>query len=642
MGIARVFQLNKRMKLYKLFFWSIFLFTCIHFNASSQEYLIGKGINEKLLLNKHHNLLKSVDVPADTIELPVLDDFSKPGIYPNTAFWADDEVYINYTRAINPPSIGVATFDMFNHNGEIHHNANNKVFLADSLTSRPINLDYPSDSNIFLSFSYQYGGNGDMPEEQDSLIVEFYSPENDEWDLVYSIPGGSEIDFNTVIIPVDSTKYLHSGFRFKFKNHGSFENLNFIPYKERDCDHWHLDYVYLDKHRTINDTIIEDISITHTFWPILEEYTSIPWNHCTRDIIFTNRKKELELSLLSTFLDPTYEPNIGASFNITDLKGDGSPLYDYIGNQNISPFTPETFLVYYDYDFISNSIDSAEFEMEAYIITNDEPDIKSTLLRQNDTLTYVQKFYNYYSYDDGSAEYGYGISDEGADNARIAVRYNTFTEDTLRGVYISFLQYNLPEDLFGGLGFNLAVWLDKDNEPDTLIYSEFLYVEYGKSVNSFAYYPLDTNIIIDGKFYIGIIQRTDDYLNIGFDLNTNSRVNTLYNIDGTWDTTKYEGSLMIRPYFGQEIEITNIQNSTIHESQFSLFPNPVQYNLNISFNEQHSIEFINIYNTSGILLQSFNYKLDNIDLSYLPNGLYFIQLKLEGFAPKTEKLIIQR
>jgi len=630
------------MKLFKVFLLGVICIACIISNTLSQESLIGKEYNEQLQINKHKNLLKAVDLPPDTIELPVLDDFSKLQTYPDKDFWADNEVYINYTRAINPPSVGIATFDMFNHNGEIHNNANSKVFLADSLTSLPINLNYPVDSNIFLSFNYQCGGNGDFPEKQDSMVVEFYSPENDEWNIVYSIHGENDLDFKTVIIAVDNPIYLHKGFRFKFKNYGSFESLNAISYKERDGDHWHLDYIYLDKNRSINDTIVEDISLTHTFWPILKTYTSIPWSHCTQDIIFNNREKELTLNLISTFLDPSFQPNIGASLTITDLKGDGNPLYDYIGNQNITPFVPETFLVYYDYDYISNTIDSAEFEIKAYIITNDEPDIKNTLLRQNDTLIYVQKFYNYYSYDDGSSEYGYGISDEGANNARIAVRFNTFKEDTLRGVYISFLQYNLPEDVIGGLYFNLAVWTDKDNEPDSLIYSEYLPVKYGENVNIFAYYPIDTNIIVNKTIYVGIIQRTDNYLNIGFDLNTNSRINTLYNLYGTWDTTKYEGSLMIRPYFGKKIEITNIQNTSNVKSQFSLFPNPAQYILNISYNPQYRIEYVNIYNSSGILLQNIMYNPQNIDLSYLCNGLYFIQLKLEGFAPKTEKLIIKR
>ncbi len=631
-----------RKKLNNIIFISFWLLALNNSLLLAQEYLVGKTFNEELNANKNFTLLKAAVVPVipiDTIELPILDDFSKPGKYPDTAFWSDNEVYINYTRAINPPSIGVATFDMFNHNGEIHENSTTKVFLADSLTSRPINLNYPASSNIYLSFQYQRGGNGDAPEEEDSLIVEFYSPELDTWNIVYSIPGGDYSEFKTAIIPVDSTKYLHKGFRFKIKNLASFEQINNIPYRERDGDHWHLDFVYLDKDRSETDTIIEDIAFNHTFWPILKNYTSIPWEHCTQDIIFNNRKKELELKFISTF---SWKPNVAANFNVVDLAGNGQPLYDYIGNQNTTPFKEDTFLIFYDYPFNSNSKDVAEFKIQAYLETNIVPDVKSTLLRQNDTLTYIQEFNTYYSYDDGSAEYGYGISDEGADNARIAIRYNTYKKDTLWGIYYSFLQYKLPEEAIGGLYFNVAVWNNINNQPGDLIYTEYVPVGYGNDLNTFTYYPIDTTLIVDSIFYVGIIQRTDDFLNIGFDLNTNSRINTLYNIDGSWDTTKFSGSLMIRPYFGKEIIITGIPNQTIEKSLFIMFPNPANNILNISYDDFHTIDYVNIYNTAGILLQSIHYNINDIDISHLSNGLYFIQLKLDGLLPRTEKLIIQR
>ena len=42
-----------------------------------------------------------------------------------------------------------------------------------------------------------------------------------------------------------------------------------------------------------------------------------------------------------------------------------------------------------------------------------------------------QKFFNYYSYDDGSAEIGYGVS--GNTDLKIAYKFDVLKPDTLRG-----------------------------------------------------------------------------------------------------------------------------------------------------------------------------------------------------------------
>ena len=58
--------------------------------------------------------------------------------------------------------------------GEFYSNSGYDVsFIADYLSSQPINLDYSADKNIYLSFYYQPQGFGDSPEETDSLILEF-------------------------------------------------------------------------------------------------------------------------------------------------------------------------------------------------------------------------------------------------------------------------------------------------------------------------------------------------------------------------------------------------------------------------------------------------------------------------------------
>lgn len=63
-------------------------------------------------------------------------------------------------------------------------------------------------------------------------------------------------DFKQVFILVPYSfvlKYLYNGFQFRFKNYASLTGNN---------DHWHIDYVRLDKNRSVTDTSISDIAFS--------------------------------------------------------------------------------------------------------------------------------------------------------------------------------------------------------------------------------------------------------------------------------------------------------------------------------------------------------------------------------------------
>ena len=123
------------------------LFICPLIHA--QESVIGLTSNgiikSQYLKQKQEAGTKSKQL-QDTLELPFFDDFSKYSVYPDPARWEDQYAFINNTYGVNPISIGVATLDAIDHTGSIYENANSFGFIADYLTSRPIDLDYlPSD-----------------------------------------------------------------------------------------------------------------------------------------------------------------------------------------------------------------------------------------------------------------------------------------------------------------------------------------------------------------------------------------------------------------------------------------------------------------------------------------------------------------
>ena len=120
------------------------------------------------LLNKEANIKQN----KSALTLPFIDDFSYSASQAANNLWRFSSVHINQSYPINPPTIGVATFDGLNIDGLAYSiGTSNSQGEADTLLSQEINL-----SNInaaYLLFYYQPQGLGDNPQTEDSLILEF-------------------------------------------------------------------------------------------------------------------------------------------------------------------------------------------------------------------------------------------------------------------------------------------------------------------------------------------------------------------------------------------------------------------------------------------------------------------------------------
>ncbi|MDB5282918.1 MAG: hypothetical protein JWO06_1993, partial [Bacteroidota bacterium] len=190
--------------------------------------------------------------------------------------WFDNFAYINNTYPINPPTIGVATLDGLNEFGEPYNSNANSYGTADYLTSNPIDLSTtsPADS-VYLSFFFEPQGLGDYPDLVDSLIVEF-KDNSGAWRIVWSDTGNLDPfavpdTFRQVMIKVDTLtipySYYFNTFQFRFRNKASLYGNN---------NHWHIDYVKMDKNRSFSDTVIHDMAFVYPFPSILKNYTQLP------------------------------------------------------------------------------------------------------------------------------------------------------------------------------------------------------------------------------------------------------------------------------------------------------------------------------------------------------------------------------
>jgi hypothetical protein len=563
-----------------------------------------------------NNKTKTLKAGA-TLELPFFDDFSNSYSSPDQNRWDDYNVFINRSYAIDPPSIGVATFDAVDNTGQFYATASyGNSFIADVLTSKPINLNYPSDNTICLSFYFQPQGLGDNPEPQDSLMLDFYDPTTSIWTNVFRQAGSILTNFQQKIIHITAPKYLKDGFRFRFRNQASLSGGE-DPSMAMNCDHWNLDYVYLSRG---NDTITKDMAFYYPEKSILKNYESMPWKHFKADFanqlgssVYAYIRNNNNIPKLIDSLYFVFSDNSGNVPNDTLTAGSHNipPLYDTVFDPPFSPFK-----------FLTNTTDSASFNIKAKFTTNTgDPKV-------NNEIIYVQKFYDYYAYDDGTAERGYGLTGDGAQNAQVACKFNCVKTDTLKAIQMYFNRsYKDKNQKY----FYLTIWDDNDGVPGQIIYKrQEMKPEFENELNKFHKYPIDDAVlVISGVFYVGWIQTTSDMLNLGFDCNNNRKQNNFYNTSGEWVNSNKSGSMMIRPFFGKNLTLGINSDQKIESVNVKIYPNPAKDEIQIKIDNQsdyHQIK-VSIFNLTGALVNQTDFTNNQpINLSGLVPGTYIIRL----------------
>lgn len=645
--------INRLAKAGRLILFAAF-FLCM-LAAPAQEYLTPLHGNMHLMTQKHAAALSSKKiqtVPFDT--MPFFDDFyyAYKSPYPSAAHWKDSSAYVNTGFPIAPPSIGVATFDGLNKHGVAYNfgPSANISSSADTLTSRPINLEtspngavtYDVSDSLALSFYYQAEGNGDAPEAGDSLCLDMLNRATGHWVKMWGIkgynPGGSDTNFHYVAVRINDQGFLDSLFQFRFRNKadvtGSF-------------DHWHIDQVYLTHHKSlIEDTTRKDVVFAYPSESLLKNYSAMPYEQFV--------STEMTDSTHTFIRNNYYQGPINATYKYTiyDKAGVVQKL-DSAAN-NVDPFHTNGYgsksgirgisLHGYVFDSPPNSTTFPFSDTTSYLY-------RSTILNSNnqapaDTVFQRLSFSNYYAYDDGAAEGAYYLNALGA---RMAQRFTLNTKDTLRAMDIYFdpAGYNstqLHE-------FRISVWTDSGNGPSTtrLLQDSIMSPAYiGWGYNTIPRYVLTSPLVLNaGTYYFGIKQSDATHLNIGFDKNNNHMTALYYDIGFGWHQSAIPGSVMMRPIFGRNsLVMTGVkEEQAAVQSHATLYPNPAQDKVYIATpHDTHSYTTVEVLSLMGQTLLSSRYEGADaaIDISSLPNGVYFIYLSGKDAGSTPQKLIISR
>ena len=537
----------------------------------------------------------------------------------NSKIWADNQACRNYGLAYQPWSLGVVTLDGVDETGWPYDIGNPSAYgTADYLTSKPINMAGLTD--VYIDFIYQAQGNCDAPEEQDSLVLQYYYVTEDKWiNSGWSTPGDKPFDqWDTVHYPVPAFMLLN-GFKFRFYNKASTSGW---------LDHWHIDYVRVRDNQLPGPINFNDLAISEPPHTLLQDYVSVPWDHFKN---ITPSDKMLDEVVLNGYnCDNTASGQIPGAFQV-DFMGvtDGGPYSIGVTSAwsvGITPY-PVPIVSNYSYDNTITTDPQATFDVKMNIATDGAIASKNSF-PDNDTTYFQQVFKNYYAYDDGSAELAYGVT---GNRSLLAYKFEAYEADTLTGILMSFVP--TVEDLSGNI-FLLTIWADDGGEPGEILYQDDFfsphYPDYVGEKNGFEYYTFadGVGVVVPETFYVGWDQIEDERLNIGLDMNIPNNDKIFYNTAGTWQTSSFEGSLLIRPVFSTALNYTLHNPEQTFTSEISIYPNPSTGIFTIDGVNQETF-LTEVYDMSGRLIYA-DLNAREIDLTSFEKGVYIVQIKEEN------------
>lgn len=544
-------------------------------------------------------------------------------------FWLDDYAYHNYRFAVNPWSLGVVTFDGIDQFGYPYQFGTAATGYADYLTSKPLRLNgYTGLDSVYFSFLYQKGGFGDAPEDSDSLVLEFYSPQFDQWTRVWSVNGGATEDFKLVHFPVYQAKYLQKGFQFRFTNYGGLSG---------SLDHFHIDYVHLRALSGYQDTLLKDFAFVYPVGSLLKNYTSVPWDHYKESPndrmndqvkITVRNGSNIQENSQNGAVRISYNNTVENTFALSNFL-----LTNQDPGQNYAPRT--VYESFHDFSGASRFDETKTGDQQTFALSSNVS-AQFPNYAPNDSSYNLQTFANYYAYDDGSAEQAYGVY---GSQARLAYRFTPYVADSLIGIQMHFVP--TVNDMSNKL-FLLSVWDDNNGKPGSILYQDDFFFprepQYESSRNAFTTYFLkDTlKLPINGTFYVGWRQVDPDRLNIGFDRNNNASSNLFYSLDqeNTWVPSQLDGAIMMRPLFSTALDASlGIKPIQQEAFQLNVYPNPTKENISLSGNKLEG-ETFELFDLQGKKWLDFEWKNEAISVSDLSPGIYFLRATNTGTTVK--------
>lgn len=626
-------------------------------DGKSQEYLIGfnGGIPEEEQVVSRDEAVAS---------LPFFDDFTQAGYFPDDSKWQKGNVFVNSGFPKMPVNYRAATLDLIDRHGKVYRNGSSNPFRADTLLSVRIRLDSlnnqkltPADS-LYLSFYYQPGGFGDDPERDDSLVLKFGYGYNETvydttiqdsvtvrkhaWRQMWAAEGQTyesfiaECDenqyFKKVMIPITDTCLFQEDFYIMFFNYGTLPTTMY-PNDRSNMDQWNVDFVYLDKDRSMETDTYPLVSFTNTSPTFLKRYRSMPYKHYANNPI-----NEIEncFNMYLTNMDVnTHE--VRYSCEVEDNNSDWSYSYTsdpfYINQYpNVGVMKDSVVMGNFIYPYNLN-VDTTSFTIRHYVDVVDEHSGEVA----GDSIVVKQGFYNYFAYDDGTPEMGYGLV---PNDTYFAAQFKVTQLDTVCGVQMLFNRtFNDANFNF----FDIVVWKDNNGKPGQVAYTlqNQRPIWDDSLLYAFSNYTFNEVVKVNSTFYVGIRQQYPKSINIGFDTSVDNHQYCFYDAGEGWKNTSFVGSLMIRPVMGSDAYFLDVDENQEAKNELVLYPNPANDMVRIDGIDANSANEIVIFDIAGRAVKHYQY-CNELNVSDLQNGAYMLRVVMNDGSSMTSKLLIAK
>ncbi len=641
-------------------FYILFLFASLLVTTEGLGQLVLDATQRKIRSNTSARKASPVGRTQATtpLSLPFWDDFSftpvdDPGNAnsndPLDSIWMNSQsVWINRGIGVNAPSINVATFDGLNEEGLPYSADILANGYRDALTSQLIDLSeskvaVAERNTVYLSFAYQWQGNGEPPDPNDFLQLEMLDVDS-TWAIVMTImpkTSLSRTEFYDTIIQIPNTGdrlFFHDEFQFRFQNFGR---------KSGPFDTWNVDYIYLNKNRTLSSLSFPDRSIASQATQLFGRYTAVPLEHFRKQSSFDSVEfdvKNLKKAVVEIAIG--YEANMtfrnytgGTATDHTILFGTGGvgPNGGLMAPSERARVRIENKPDVTDPQQFSPTADSIDIDLQVKVISGDNldsgrPGYLPVDFRINDTLTTTYRLKNYYAYDDGTAEFSARLN---TTTDKLAYAFDMLTDDvdTLVGFDVYFPDFGLTSNPL----VNFTVYDDNNGMPGDPLYTLSSYtLKIQNAVNKFQHINILETVRVQNRFYVGY---TSPAVRIGLDYNNNTADRIFVDVGGGWyQNTDVNGSLMIRPRFGKGVD--NPVGIPEEVVTIQAYPNPN----NGEFYIDSKTKLVQVINLAGqsvpFIVQEYSNEQQKVNLQQTAPGLYILKVR-KGNSVIAHKIVVR-
>ena len=125
-----------------------------------------------------------------------------------------------------------------------------------------------------------------------------------------------------------------------------------------NCDHWNIDYVYLDRNRNAADTSLADVAFRTPVRSLLKTHEAMPWKQF-RQVYLQEMGSSIPIHYRN---NDNITRNVTRNFEIRDIYTNTVSHSFSAGATNIDPYTNVDYNANLIYTFNNGNNDSALFQ----------------------------------------------------------------------------------------------------------------------------------------------------------------------------------------------------------------------------------------------------------------------------------------